>query len=263
MDKKKLTVYKANKLIEASYSAISLQEQLLLLACIAANDPRKLTADTPVYLTASTFADLADINARGAYDDLQRASMRLFHRYVTINDPDPDDPDLKRTVTRWVSAIDYFPGQGRIRLYFSPRILPYLAQLKGQFTKYKLQHVSQFRSQYGVRLYELLIQWQSKGEREIPLDYLRELFGLEKKYPRWDNLKSRVIEPAVKDINTHSNLWVKYGQRKRGRSIYALQFTFGLKHPEKKKKKLTREYIEKHAHPGETWEQASARLESE
>ena len=62
----------------------------------------------------------------------------------------------------------------------------------------------------------------------------------------------------MNDINAHSNLWVKMGQRKRGRRVVALQFTFGLKHPEKKK--LTREYIEKHAQPGETWGQAASRL---
>jgi len=43
----------------------------------------------------------------------------------------------------------------------------------------------------------------------------------------------------------------------------ALQFTFGLKHPEKEKKKLSREYIEKHARPREPWEQAASRLKSE
>ncbi|HID29537.1 MAG TPA: RepB family plasmid replication initiator protein [Desulfobacterales bacterium] len=271
MNTSNITVYKANKLIEASYSAITLQEQLLLLACIASSDPRTLTADTQVYLTASAFADLADLNARGAYDDLQRAATRLFHRYVTIDNPDPEDPALAKTLTRWVSAIDYFPGQGRVRVYFSPRIIPYLAQLSEQFTKYKLRHVAKFRSLYGVRLYELLIQWQSTGEREIQIDWLRKTFGLQDKYPRIDDLKRRVINPAIKDVNEHSNLWVKCGQRKMGRRIVAFQFQFGLKESKEaqnakvgidgeKPRKLTRNEIARLARPGESWEQAEARL---
>ena len=260
MEKEKLTVYKHNDLIEASYATISLSEQLMLLACIGSTDPRELTAETPVELTVSAFADLADIEATDAYDDLKNAAERLFNRYLVIDNPDPEDPALTRTKTRWVHTINYYDGQGRIKLYFSPKVLPYLAQLSGNFTQYKLKHVAQFRSSYGIRLYELLIQWQSKGSREIEIDWLREKWGLKNKYKRLKDLKRRVIEPALNDINTYSNLWVKMGQRKRGRRVHALQFTFGLKQPEKKKPKLTREYIEEHARPGESWEDAKARL---
>lgn len=259
-DKSKLTVYKHNDLIEARYAAMSLHEQLLILACISSVNPLEMTAETPVELSVSAFADLADIQAAGAYTELQSAVERLFERKLTIMNPDPGDPALKRTVTRWVSSINYYDGQGRIRLYFAPKILPYLANLAGSFTKYKLQHVTQFKSKYGVRLYELLMQWQGRGSREIEIDWLRECWELTEKYPRLEALKRKVINPAINDINTYSNLWVKYGQRKRGRRVVALQFQFGMKHPEPKPSKLSKQYIEKHALPGESWEEAKTRL---
>lgn len=267
MSSKKLTVYKHNDLIEASYSAITLTEQLMLLACIGKVDPRELTADTPVELTVSAFADLADIEATDAYDDLKRAAERLFDRYLTIDNPDPNDPALKRTRTRWIHSIDYYEGEGRVRLYFSPKVLPYLAELSGRFTKYKLQHVARFRSSYGVRLYELLMQWQGKGSREIELDWLREKWGLTDKYKAIKDLKRWVIEPAIRDINTYSNLWVKMGQRKRGRRVVALQFSFGLKEQKgrkngTKKGQDLRALAEQIARPGENWESALKRAAS-
>ncbi|TXK93905.1 replication protein RepB, partial [Methylococcaceae bacterium HT1] len=51
-------------------------------------------------------------------------------------------------------------------------------------------------------------------------------------------LKRRVIEPAIAEINEHSNLWVKYGQRKSGRTVTHFQFQFGVKDQPKQRKKL-------------------------
>ena len=52
---------------------------------------------------------------------------------------------------------------------------------------------------------------------------------IQDKYSRIERLKSGVIDPAVKQINEHSDLWVKYLQQKRGRKISHFIFTFGLK----------------------------------
>ena len=257
----KLKIHKQNDLIQARYGAMTLHEQLLLLAVIGKVDPRQLTAETAVELSVASFADVADISEMHAYDDLQRAVKRLYDRSVTIDNPDPDEPALKRTETRWVSSINYFPGQGRIKLYFAPKILPYLANLRNNYTAYFLRHVSKFRSKYSVRLYELLVQWQSRGEREVEIEWLREHWQLQDKYSAIKDLKKWVIEPALRDINEFSNLWVKIGQRKRGRRVHSLQFRFGLKQQEKKK--LDRGYIEKHAKPGETWDNAYKRLKNE
>jgi hypothetical protein len=62
---------------------------------------------------------------------------------------------------------------------------------------------------------------------------------------------------------------VTYSQRKKGRVVEALTFRFGPKampvaaKPAAEtatKPKLTRAYVERHARPGETWDQALARL---
>jgi plasmid replication initiation protein len=268
MPKKSMTVYKSNKLVEASYQTFSLVEQLALLACIAKSDPATLTSDTAIEMTVSEFAELGGIDKTDAYDDLKRVAERLFSRYMIIDAPDPDDSSLRRTRTRWVHSIDYYDGEGRVRLFFSPKVIPYLADLKNKFTRYKLEHVADFKSKYGVRLYELLVQWQSAGRREIEIDWLRDTWQLGGKYRRIADLKKWVIEPAIRDINNYSNLWVKAGQRKRGRRIVAIQLQFGLKQPKPKqqqkiKKQTLQDYITRHARPGESWEAATARLRPE
>jgi plasmid replication initiation protein len=83
---------------------------------------------------------------------------------------------------------------------------------------------------------------------------------LDDKYSSIRDLKKRVIEPAVADVNGHSDLWVKWGQRKTGRRVTHLQFQFGPKEDKKAVKRLTRAQIEAAAKPGETYEQVKDRL---
>jgi plasmid replication initiation protein len=85
----------------------------------------------------------------------------------------------------------------------------------------------------------MLIKWQRKGHVEKTLDDIRIIFALVKYYDRIDQLKKRVIDPAIADINEHTNLWVGtrserrerrfYSQRKNGRRVVAFQFSFGFK----------------------------------
>jgi plasmid replication initiation protein len=258
-----LTVVKSNKVVEASYS-LSLGEQRVLLACIAQIDSKLgLTENLAFEVTAAGVADLVGLDdISTAYRDLKRAADKLFERSVVIDDPDPENPQITQRKTRWISSIDYIPGAGKLVLSFSVGIIPYLSQLSREFTQYKLKHVARFESVYSIRLYELLVQWSSAGEREIEVEWLKKQFQLGDKYERMTDLKKRVIDPAVAEINEHSNLWVKYGQRKSGKQITHFQFQFGMKDKPKAldRKNITDEDINREARPGETKAAVVARL---
>jgi len=75
----------------------------------------------------------------------------------------------------------------------------------------------------------LLAQWQSVGKREVEVDWLRKQFEIEDQYRAMCDLKKRVIDPAVKDVNTHSNYQVGWTQRKTGRKVTHLTFEFSEK----------------------------------
>ncbi|NOR80448.1 MAG: RepB family plasmid replication initiator protein [Methyloprofundus sp.] len=239
-----LTVVKSNKVVEASYM-LSVAEQRVLLACIAQIDSTAvLTEEYRFEVTASSVADLAGLeNLSNAYRDLKKASEKLYERSVIIDDPDPDNPIITQRKTRWISRIDYVPGEEKVILSFAFGIISYLSQLPCEFTKYKLKHVTRFESVYSIRLYELLVQWNSSGEREIEVEWLKNQFQVGKKYSRLVDLKKRVINPAVEEINKYSNLWVRYGQRKSGRTITHFTFQFGLKDEPRpfERKQLTEE----------------------
>jgi plasmid replication initiation protein len=243
---------------------LTLAEQRVLLACIAQIDSKAVLTDQYRFeVSASEIVDLAGLDSfSNAYRDLKKSAEKLYERSVIIDEPDPDNPQITQRKTRWISSIDYVPGEGKLVLSFSFGIIPYLSQLSREFTKYKLKHVARFESVYSIRLYELLVQWSTVGQREIEVEWLKKQFQVGDKYDRLGDLKKRVIDPAVAEINEHSNLWVKYGQRKVGRTVTHFQFQFGLKDKPQAvdRKQLTEDEINRQAKPGETRAAVLARL---
>ncbi len=243
---------------------LTLAEQRVLLACIAQIDSKAVLTDLYRFeVSAAEIVDLAGLDSfSNAYRDLKKATEKLYERSVIIDDPDPDNPQITERKTRWISSIDYVPGEGKLVLSFSFGIIPYLSQLSREFTQYKLKHVARFESVYSIRLYELLVQWSTAGQREIEVEWLKKQFQVVDKYDRLGDLKKRVIDPAVAEINEHSNLWVKYGQRKMGRTVTHFQFQFGVKDKPKaqERKQLTEDEINRQARPGETRAAVIARL---
>jgi plasmid replication initiation protein len=272
MKTKNLTVYKANEVVEAGYR-LSLNEQRVVLACIGQVDSAKQLLLTDQFeLSAKAFAKLFAVSNEAAYMALKDVAESLFKRYVVIDKPFPDDPAVTSLKTHWISSITYLEDAGKIRLRFAQDILPYLGALRGAFTRYRLEHVGKMTSVYAIRLYELLVQWQGIGRREIEIAWLKEKLEISDQYAQMCDFKKRVLEPAVSDINTHSNLQVSWSQRKTGRVVSHLIFTFSEKTngrpAEAKTPRLKESYIggvakseiERQAKPGETYEDAAARI---
>lgn len=227
----KLTVCKANKVIEAGYK-LTLNEQRVVLACIAqVNSKEELLKTDEFELSAKDFAKLFSVSEDRAYHALIEVTDSLFNRYVIIDNPFPDKPKVKQLKTRWISSISYLTDEGKITLCFAQKILPYLSELKGQFTRYDLENIGKMTSIYAIRLYELLAQWGGLGKREVELDWLKKQFDIEDQYSAMCDFKKRVLDPAVKDINTHSNYQVSWMQRKTGRKVTHLTFEFSEKKP--------------------------------
>jgi plasmid replication initiation protein len=231
-------VTQANQVVEASYKLTLAEKRLVLLILTKIDShPDKPAAlpETLIEVCADDVVENFDLPRKEAYEILKDAAGRLAERWVIIDRPDPRNPKLKQTKTRWVSAISYIPDDGKVQLRLAVDILPYLTNLFGEFVSYCISQVAGMSSVYAIRLYELLVQWGSKGEREVEIDWLKKQFGIPASYDRLFDLKRYVIDPAVEQIKTHSNLDVSYTQRKKGRAVVAFIFKFGIKQDTKPK----------------------------
>ena len=222
-----LTVVKANSLIEASYR-LTLDEMRLLALTIGTMNPK---SDQQVFeFSVSEFVNqFPDVNADRAYTQIKSAIERISERWVKTED--------ERHVTkfRWVSSQTYFKKEGRFKIALTNEIMPYLTQLKGQFTQYQLNHISGFSSVHAIRLYELFTQYKRLGERYISVEELKKWLQLEDKYERYNNLNQWVLIPALSEINEKSDLFVGYEPIKRGRKIIGVEFNITHEKPVKKR----------------------------
>ena len=234
-------VVKDNALINASYNLDLVEQRLILLAIVEARESGKgINANDPLTVHAESYINQFGVHRNTAYQALKDACNDLFARqfsYQKIN----ERGNIENYRSRWVSEIGYVDNEAVVKLIFAPAIVPLITRLEEHFTKYELQQVSNLSSAYAVRLYELLIAWRSTGSTPIiELSDFRQRIGvLDTEYKRMERFKTSVLELAIKQINEHTDITVKYEQHKRGRSISGFSFNF----KQKKKDSLSIERV--------------------
>jgi hypothetical protein len=98
--------------------------------------------------------------------------------------------------------------------------------------------IASFRSGYSVALHEQLEQRKQFQKWKVEVEEFRILLGvLPEEYPRIDNFKARVINPAINEIEKNTEYFnLKYKSIKNGRSISHFEFTWGIDKKEKEHK---------------------------
>ena len=229
-------VVKDNSLINASYTLGLVEQRLILLAIIEARETgRGIDTETFLEIHAQHYAERFNVDVKNTYAMLSDAVMTLFNRQVTYMTIDEKRNKPEKRVVRWVSGISYVEGAGIVKLRFAPEIVPLITRLEQNFTSYELAQVANLNI-YATRLYELLVAWRSAGKTPIiEINEFRSKIGLlEQEYKPMNNFKNRVLDPAIKQINEHTDITVTYEQHKKGRAISGFSFRFKQK-PQPKK----------------------------
>ena len=85
---------------------------------------------------------------------------------------------------------------------------------------------SKFKSGYGLAVYENCVRYKGlPNTRWFDLDVFRKLMGISKNlYPIFRDLKRRVIDKAVEEVNTYSDIIITPEVRRVGRRATAIRF---------------------------------------
>jgi plasmid replication initiation protein len=237
-------VVKDNALINASYNLEVTEQRLVLLSIVRARETGQgITADSKLEIHASDYAKQFHVTKEAAYKALKEAVNNLFERQFSFRE------EYKRTGktgvvrSRWVSRIKYVDELAILEITFAPDVVPLITRLEQHFTSYKIEQVGQLTSKYAIRLYELLIQWRDVGKTPaLEIDDFRFKLGIElHEYKLMHQFKSRVLEPAIKQINEFTDITATYEQQKKGRTITGFEFKFKLKNQPPKEKKLPKD----------------------
>jgi plasmid replication initiation protein len=250
----------SNTLLRASYE-ISLVEKRLLLAFISQidNDICKkegaerdnlptITSDTRYTLDVKAYSNLYNIEYEAAKNELEVAVDKLFQKEVTFTTPEG------RVTTRWIaSKIKYTKGEHTLGLKWASDIIPFISELRDNFTSYRLRFLSTISSVYALRLYELFIMelnrsYKSHVELTIPVEQLRDMLALGNKYTLFSDFRKRVIEEPINQLNKdkNSNITVSIADgtgkklyNKKGKQVVSI--TFRVKRKVKETKYLAGE----------------------
>jgi plasmid replication initiation protein len=226
-------VVKDNALMNASYNLDLVEQRLILLAIVEARESGKgINANDPLTVHAESYINQFGVHRNTAYQALKDACDNLFARqfsYQEIN----ERGNTENVRSRWVSEVRYVDAEATVKLIFAPVVIPLITRLEERFTQYEMKQISELSTGYAIRLYELLICWRTTGKTPIiELSEFRQKTGvLENKYTAMCDLKKRVLEPALKQINEHTDITATYEQHKKGRVITGFSFKFKQKKP--------------------------------
>jgi plasmid replication initiation protein len=212
-----LIVTQANELVESRYN-LTLGEQRLIFTMIARIQPEDEDFK-PYRISLNELAGFLGINKNHIYSDCKKITKKLLGKVVEIQEKG------RLLQTHWVSSADYIDGTGVVNLSFDPLLKPYLLQLKGSFTSSKLEMLLSFKSQYTMRVYTLLKQYERLKEREIELQQLRDILGIGKgQYKLYSNFRDRILEPTQKELKANADLYFEFEEIKYGRRVGAIRF---------------------------------------
>jgi len=219
-EQEKQPVIQSNPLVNAQYKLDLIEQKVLrFVISMIRPDDEKLekryyrieVKDLEEYLGWEKGGEIFDYIKKVA-DKLKSTTIKVIKPTTTI-------------VTSWIASYEYPKNKGWIEFEISSKLESELLKLKDQFTQYYLKNISKLKSQYSIRLYELMKQYLPLGKREIEIEDLKVMLGIGKdEYQKFNNLKRIIIEKAVKDIITKTDIEFKIKYIKEARKVVAILF---------------------------------------
>jgi len=211
-------ICKDNRLVNASYK-LNVGELKLILAISSMVNPFDEKFKDYI-ISIKDFAKLLGVNLstnKNFYSRVKKASGILLSKRVTIHEKEGDFQ------TVWLSGIQYYDREGKVAVSFHPKLIKYYLQLQ-KYTKYRLKNITNLNSEYSLKLYEALKQYEKIGERIYDLDELKKFLGVEHEYDRFYDLKRRILLVTQNEISEKTDISFEFKEIKEGRSIKKIKF---------------------------------------
>lgn len=231
MPSSKAVVRYKNEINRASHS-LDIAEARIILSAIAQVPRNSEVTDRELYWVSAADVVSLGSGSTSVYQQMKTAAENLFNRYITLQNESSSGRTGKSVLKfRWIQAVQYEEGTGKIGIQFSARILPFISHIQSEFTHYHLCELEGFQNYNTVRLYSMIAQYKSTGKFFTTVAQLRAALELGDKYPAYAELKRRVLLPAVKKINASEKtaFTVTLKEKKAGRRVDSLVFTVKLR----------------------------------
>lgn len=221
------TVVKANDLIQKSRFSLSTLQQKIVLFLISQIE----YADTEFKeyeFDIRTFCKVCgiDYDNGGNYAYLKEQIKEIADKSLWIKIDDEE------TLLRWIEKPYINRKEGYIKIRLDRDMMPFLLELRKNFTQYELIYTLHFKSKYSIRLYELIKSIHYDGLHPYEADYsveqLQRLMDAEI-YKTYQHFREKALDKAVEEINRYSDMIVSYKPIRTGRKIGRIKLRIEVK----------------------------------
>ncbi|MCF8245025.1 MAG: replication initiation protein [Saprospiraceae bacterium] len=229
-----VVIKKANQLIESRYR-FDIWETRFFLSILS--QIRRDDNDFQVYRV--WYKDVIrafSLKSNQSYHLLREAAKSIMSKSFFVSyEKDGTSREVQYHILRKIDYLkDGNESKGResqeyIDVTIEQEMKPFFLQLQRNFTAYDLRNVVKLGA-YPIRVYELLKQYESIGERTMDIEEIKRMFEITKEYQRFPDFFRWVVSPAIKEINSHTDLLVTDCIKvKEGKKVVSLRFIFRRK----------------------------------
>lgn len=210
----------------------------LAVSCINTEEPPK---DHTVYLSKEELFDFFKVADNDKHSRFKQAVENMQKQaFFKIKEKKEHGFEFENIVPiPYVKWTDY---HDEVTIRFSPEIMPYLINLKKNFTQHALSDISELNSKYSIILYRWLSMnynqyehYSYKGGRReeqvedyrnpsISIRELREMTDTVNEFKRFYDFEKWILRQPLEEINDHTSFNVTYDKVKKGRSIDSIVF---------------------------------------
>ena len=217
----------------------------LAVSCIDTENPPK---DNIIYLSKKELFSFFDVSSASKHTRFKEA-IEYMQKQAFFQIKEEKNKGYEMTSIVPIPTVKWNSYNDDVMIQFNQFIMPYLIDLKAEFTQYKISELKELNSKYSLILYRWLAMnysqyehYSVKGGRRaeqveayrnpsITVKELREITDTINEYTRFQSFENRVLKNAIEEINAHTSFNVSYEKVKKGRSIDSIVF-----HIEKKRR---------------------------
>jgi replication protein len=216
-----LTVVQANDFIQQTNWVMDKVPLKLFKALVASIDTSNPPKDNTVRISKQELVEMLDTPATN-YTYLKRRLKQLITAVMV------EDTEQHEVYVALVSKITWEKDSDEVSVKFDEAVMPYLIGLKSRFLQYPAANINQFKSKYGLIMYEYLLSKERQynfGTYGMSINEIRKLTGTEKHHLAFRDFDKNILKAATEDINQAGvEILVKYEKVKRGRKITHINF---------------------------------------
>ena len=127
-------------------------------------------------------------------------------------------------VFNWFSKIQYINKEAKFKVRIEEDLKPYLLQLKKRFVAYNLKYILPLTSNYSIRIYQLLKEYENLTKRYFDVEELMEVLQVPKSYRNYADFKRKVLQVAERELLEHTDIYFTIEEEKAGRKVSRLIF---------------------------------------